>query len=79
MRDLGYLWCWGQEAQADYVRRGLCPVRSNHVATGVVPECGPDVFGMRRTLQVVPRRGISVVANPTGPHPMSHWVWLRSS
>lgn len=29
---------------------GLCPVRSNPVATKLVPEPGPDISGMKRSL-----------------------------
>lgn len=43
MCDLGYLCCWGQEAQVDHVRGGLCPARSNHVAAVLVLEPSPDV------------------------------------
>lgn len=35
--------------------------------TGLVPEPGPDEVGMRRTLRAVLRKGISVLANPSGP------------
>lgn len=63
------VWVAGVKRLKVTMLRGLCPVISNPVATGLVPEPGPDVFGMRRTLQVVLRRGISVMANCTRPSP----------
>lgn len=44
--DLGYLCCWGREARVDHVRGGLCPVRSNHVAIGLVQSLALIVFGI---------------------------------
>ena len=37
------------------------------MAAGLVPAPGPDVFGMRKAVQAVPRRDASMLANPTGP------------
>lgn len=65
--DLGCVCVAGVKKPKVTILGVLCPLKNIPLATGLIPEPGPDVFGMKWTLQVVLRRGVSVMANPSGP------------
>lgn len=58
--DLGSVCVAGVKKPKVTILGVLCPLKSNPLATGFIPEPGPDVSGMKWTLQVVLRRGVII-------------------